>query len=141
MNRLRSALKPGQDFCQASCQKTCPYGNKESDSCLSTSVPLTLHSIRTPILFPSTISPPSARIYKGKAVWRLESSSPENLGDSAILPTAKISTSLIEILSSRSHKTPAVYAPGPTGENDDREQAVARLSHSADRPKHNIIGP
>ena len=30
-----------------------------------------LHSIRTPILFPSTISPPSARIYKGKAVWRL----------------------------------------------------------------------
>ena len=30
-----------------------------------------LHSIRTPILFQSTISLPSARIYKGKAVWRL----------------------------------------------------------------------
>ena len=34
-------------------------------------------------------------------------------GDSAILPKAKISASLIEILSSRSHKTPAGYALGP----------------------------
>ena len=34
-----------------------------------------------------------------------------------------------------------VNAPDPTGENDDREQALPRLSRSADRPKHNIIGP
>ena len=33
-----------------------------------------------------------------------------------------------------------VNAPDPTGENDDREQALPRLSRSADRPKHNIIG-
>ena len=57
------------------------------------------------------------RSIKQTAVLRLESSSPENFGDSAILPKAKISASLIEILSSRSHKTPAVYAPLiPTGE-------------------------
>ena len=59
----------------------------------------------------------SLRSVKQTAVWRLESSSPENFGDSAILPKAKISASLIEILSSRSHKTPAIYAPFiPTGE-------------------------
>ncbi len=40
MHRLRSALKPCQDFCQASCQKTCPYGHKESEDCHSASVPL-----------------------------------------------------------------------------------------------------
>ena len=57
------------------------------------------------------------RSIKQTAVLRLESSSPENFGDSAILPKAKISASLIEILSSRSHKTPAIYAPIiPTGE-------------------------
>ncbi|WP_289490283.1 hypothetical protein, partial [Klebsiella pneumoniae] len=32
--------------------------------------------IRTPILFPSTISSPLARIYKTKAVWRLSAFSP-----------------------------------------------------------------
>ena len=75
-------------------------------------------------------------------VWRLESSSPENFGDSAILPTDKISASLIEILSSRSHKTPACNAPrSPQGKIIDRERAVPRLGVSADRPKHNIIGP
>ena len=59
----------------------------------------------------------SLRLIKQTAVWRLESSSHENFGDSAIFPSEKISTSLIEILSSRSHKTPAIYAPLiPTGE-------------------------
>ena len=37
--------------------------------------------------------------------------SPENFGDSAIFPSEKISASLIEILSSRSHKTPAGQCP------------------------------
>ena len=61
----------------------------------------------------------SLRSIKQTAVWRLESSSPENFGDSAILPMAKISASLIEILSARSHKTPAVYAPlSPQGKNN-----------------------
>ena len=58
---------------------------------------------------------PPQKCRKRKAVWRLTPSSPKNFGDSAILPTAKISTSLIEILSSRSHKTPASYAPTPQG--------------------------
>ena len=72
INRFRSALKPGQDFCQASCQKTCPYGHKESEDCHSFSA----SSNRMSILFLSIISPPSARIYKGTAVWRLSSFSP-----------------------------------------------------------------
>ena len=83
---------------------------------------------------------PPQKCVKGKAVWRLESSSPENFGDSAILPTAKISASLIEILSSRSRKTPVGYAPNPTGAMIVREQAVPRPKVSVDRPKHNIIG-
>ncbi|MBO5499352.1 MAG: hypothetical protein J5990_08150, partial [Bacteroidales bacterium] len=48
-----------------------PYGHKESDSCLSTSVPLTLNSYIKSRILSSMISLPSARIYKGKAVWRL----------------------------------------------------------------------
>ena len=82
---------------------------------------------------------PPQKCVKGKAVWRLESSSPENFGDSAILPTAKIFTSLIEIHSSRSHKTPACCAPNPTGAMIVREQAVPRPMVSAFRPRHNII--
>ena len=30
--------------------------------------------------------------------------------------------------------------PTPQGRMTDREQALPRFSHSADRPKHNIIG-
>ena len=40
INRLRSALKPVQDFSRASRQKTCPNGHKESEDCHSISVPL-----------------------------------------------------------------------------------------------------
>ena len=40
MNRLRSAIKPGQDFSRTSRQKTCPYGPAESEDCHSASVPL-----------------------------------------------------------------------------------------------------
>ena len=51
-------------------------------------------------------------------------------------------SSLIEILSSRSHKTPACNAPrSPQGKIIAREQGVSRPNVSAFRPKHNIIGP
>ena len=60
MNRLRSTLKPGQDFCQASCQKTCPYGHKESDCCHYTSASSSIMST----ILPSITSPPSARMWK-----------------------------------------------------------------------------
>ena len=33
-----------------------------------------------------------------------------------------------------------VNAPDPTGENDRQRAGSASLDHSADRPKHNIIG-
>ena len=110
-------------------------GRAVSEDCQSASAAL-LHPVNP---LPSITR---YRSIKQTAVWRLESSSPENFGDSAILPTDKISASLIEILSSRSHKTPACNAPrSPQGKIIDRERAVPRLSVSADRPKHNIIGP
>ena len=58
------------------------------------------------------------------------------------MPTDKISASFSKICSPRSRKTQACNAPrSPQGKIIDREQAVPRLSVSADRPKHNIIGP
>ena len=97
MNRLRSALKPGQDFCQASCQKTCPYGHKESEDRHSASVPLrcTPTELQSssrqqyPCLRPGYINE------KRSGDFRL--SPPANLANSAILPTAKISTFLCKI--------------------------------------------
>jgi len=52
----------------------------------------------------------SARLNKQRS-GDLSLLSPENFGDSAIFPAEKISASLIEILSSRSHKTPACQCP------------------------------
>ena len=107
----RTNKTPVQDFSQHSCQKTCPYGQsgiRRLPGCLR----------YAPASNQSSSIHNSLRSIKQTAVWRLESSSPENFGDSAILPKAKISASLIEILSSRSHKTPAVYAPLiPTGKH------------------------
>ena len=60
INRLRSAEKPVQDFCQASCQKTCPNGPDESDCCHYASAS---SSIMSTILL-STTSPPSARMWR-----------------------------------------------------------------------------
>ena len=77
----------------------------------------------------------SLRSVKQTAVWRLESSSPENFGDSAILPKDKISASLIEILSARSHKTPAVYAPlSPQGKNNRLRYSSAEWTLSTPWP-------
>ena len=67
---------------------------------------------------------------------------PANFANSAILPTAKISTLLCKISLLRKSKDSSWSMPStPQGRMIDREQAVPRLSHSADRPKHNIIGP
>jgi len=137
INRFRSALKPGQDFCQASCQKTCPYGHKESEDCHSFSA----SSNRMSILFLSIISPPSARIYKGKAVWRL---SPFSSGKSCELRDFAYGENLYVLMQDfpppKVKRLQLVNAPDPTGENDDREQAVPRPKVSAFRPRHNIIG-
>ncbi len=124
INRLRSALKPGQDFSRTSRQKTCPYGHKESEDCHSASVPLRCT--------PSERQSSSRQQYPCLRPGYIKE---QRSGDLSLLPPR-----ISEILSSRSHKTPAVNAPDPTGENDDREQAVPRLKVSADRPKNNIIG-
>ena len=110
-----------QDLSQHSCQKTCPYGQsgiRRLPGCLR----------YAPASSQSSSIHNSLRSIKQTAVWRLESSSPENFGDSAILPTDKISASLIEILSSRSHKTPAGQCPSHPhrGRMIDREHALPR---------------
>ena len=87
INRLRSALKPGQDFCQASCQKTCPYGHKETDCCHDASASSSIMST----ILPSITSPPSARMCKEKRSGDFRLFPPANFANSAILPTAKIS--------------------------------------------------
>ena len=71
-----------QDFSQHSCQKTCPYGQsgiRRLPACIRC----------TPAFCQSSSIHNSLRSIKQTAVWRLESSSPENFGDSAILPKAK----------------------------------------------------
>ena len=142
INRLRSALKPGQDFCQVSCQKTCPYGHKESEDCHSASVPLRC----TPSERQSSSRQQYPRLRPGyikeKRSGDFRLSPPANLANSAILPTAKISTFLCKISLLRKSKDSSwSMPPTPQGRMTDREQAVPRFSHSADRPKHNIIGP
>ena len=92
INRLRSALKPGQDFCQASCQKTCPNGHKETESCLSISALHSLHSYKKSRILPPITSPPSARMCKEKRSGDFRLFPPANFANSAILPTDKIST-------------------------------------------------
>ena len=122
MNRLRSALKPGQDFCQASCQKTCPYGHKESEDCHSASVPLRC----TPSERQSSSRQQYPRLRPGyikeKRYGDFRLSPPANLANSAILPTAKSLRSYARFTSSESQKTPAGQCPGPTGE-DNRQRA------------------
>lgn len=128
MNRLRSALKPGQDFCQASCQKTCPYGHKESEDCHSASVPLRC----TPSERQSSSRQQYPRLRPGyrkeKRSGDFRLSSYENCGHSAILPTAKISTCQIAISSVRKSKDSSCQCPSypHRGRKIDREQAVPR---------------
>ena len=96
--RHRCTLKPGQDFSRTSRQKTCPNGHKESEDCHSASVPLRC----TPSERQSSSHQQYPRLRPGyikeqrPGDFRL--SPPANLANSAILPTDKISASLIEIL-------------------------------------------
>ena len=88
INRLRSAIKPGQDFSQ----KTCPNGHKESEDCHSASVPLRC----TPSERQSSSRQQYPRLRPGyrkeKRSGDFRLSPPANLANSAILPTDKIST-------------------------------------------------
>ena len=90
--RLRSALKPGQDFSRTSRPKTCPNGHKESDDCHSASVPLRC----TPSERQSSSRQQYPRLWPGyikqKRSGDIRLSPPANFANSAILPTAKIST-------------------------------------------------
>ena len=136
INRLRSALKPGQDFCQASCQKTCPYGHKESDCCHYASAS---SSIMSTILPPIT-SPPLARMCKEKRSGDFRLFPPANFANSAILPTDKISTFFMQNFLLQKPKDSSLLCPlTPTGGNIDSEQAVPRPKVSEFRPKNNLI--
>ena len=141
MNRLRSTLKPGQDFCQASCQKTCLYGHKESEDCHSVSVPLRC----TPSERQSSSRQQYPRLrpgyIKGKRSGDFRLSPPVNLANSAILPAAKISTFLCKISLLRKSKDSSwSMPPTPQEKIIAREQGVPRPNVSAFRPRHNIIG-
>ena len=87
------------------------------------------------------ISPPSARIYKAKAVWRL---SPFSSGKSCELRDFAYGENLYVLMQDfpppKVKRLQLSMPPTPQGRMTDREQAVPRLSRSADRPKHNIIG-
>ena len=100
-----------------------PYGHKESDSCLSTSVPLTLNSYIKSRILSSMISLPSARIYKGKAVWRL---SPFSSGKSCELRDFAYGENLYVLMQDfpppKVKRLQLVNAPNPTGE-DNRQRA------------------
>ena len=141
INRLRSALKPGQDFCQASCQKTCPNGHKESEDCLSASVPLRC----TPSESQSSTRQQYPRLRPGyikeqrSGDFRLFP--PANFANSAILPTDKISTFLMQnFLPQKAKRLQLVMPLGPhRGRMIAREQVVPRPKVSALRPRHNII--
>ena len=140
INRLRSALKPGQDFCQASCQKTCPYGHKESEDCHSASVPLRC----TPSERQSSSRQQYPRLRPGyikkKRSGDFRLSPPANLANSAILPTAKISTFFMQDFLPRKPKDSSwSMPPTPQGRMIAREQVVPRPNVSAFRPRHNII--
>jgi len=87
-----------------------------------------LHYIRTPILFTSIISLPSARIYKGKAVWRL---SPFSSGKSCELRDFAYGENLYVLMQDfpppKVKRLQLVNAPDPTGENDRQRAGSASL--------------
>ena len=129
MNRLRSALKPGQDFCQASCQKTCPYGHKESEDCHSASVPLRC----TPSERQSSSRQQYPRLRPGyikeKRSGDFRLSPPANLANSAILPTAKISTFLCKISLLRKSKDSSwSMPPTPQGRMTDTAHRITLIT-------------
>ena len=90
--RHRCTLKPSQDFCQTSCQKTWPNGHKESEDCHSASVPLRC----TPSERQSSSRQQYPRLWPGyikqKRSGDFRLFPPANFANSAILPEDKIST-------------------------------------------------
>ena len=104
-------LKPGQDFSRTSRQKTCPNGHKESEDCHSAYVQLRCCT-------PSERQSSSSQQYpclrpgyrKRKRSGGFSHSPSANLANSAILPTANISTFYCYLILSRSHKTESCYA-------------------------------
>ena len=113
INRLRSALKPGQDFCQASCQKTCPYGHKESEDCHSASVPLRC----TPSERQSSSRQQYPRLRPGyikkKRSGDFRLFPPANFANSAILPTDKISAFFMQNFLLQKPKDSSLLCPKP----------------------------
>ena len=94
--RHRCTLKPGQDFSRTSRPKTCPNGHKESDDCHSASVPLRC----TPSERQSSSRQQYPRLWPGyikqKRSGDFRLFPPANFANSAILPTVKISTFLMQ---------------------------------------------
>ena len=90
--RHRCTLKPGQDFSRTTRPKTCPNGHKESEDGHSASVTLRC----TPSEGQSSSRQQYPRLWPGyikqKRSGDFRLSPPANLANSAILPTAKIST-------------------------------------------------
>ena len=111
INRLRSAVKPSQDFSRTSRQKPCPNGHKESEDCHSASVPLRC----TPSERQSSSRQQYPRLRPGyikeKRSGDFRLSPPANLANSAILPTAKISTFLCKIYLPRKSKDSSNQCP------------------------------
>ena len=97
---------PGKTSASTAVRRLALWGRAVSEDCQAASAAL-LHPVNP---LPSITR--SARLNKQRS-GDLSLHSPENFGDSAIFPTDKISASLIEILSSRSHKTPAGLCPSP----------------------------
>ena len=125
INRLRSAIKPGQDFSRTSRQKTCPNGHKESEDCHSASVPLRC----TPSERQSSSRQQFPRLRPG---YRKEKRSgdfrlfpPANFANSAILPTDKISAFLMQNFLPQKPKDSSLSCPDPTGENDRQRAGSA----------------
>ena len=113
INRLRSALKPGQDFSRTSRQNTCPYGHKETDCCHDASASSSIMST----ILPSITSPPSARMCKEKRSGDFRLFPPANFANSAILPTDKISAFFMQNFLLQKPKDSSLLCPSiPTGE-------------------------
>ena len=140
ISRLRSALKPGQDFSRTSRQKTCPYGHKESEDCHSASVPLRC----TPSERQSSSHQQYPRLRPGyikeqrSGDFRL--SPPANLANSAILPTAKISTFLCKISLLRKSKDSSwSMPPTPQGRMTVFATAICKRRSPRQSREINII--
>ena len=111
--RLRSALKPGQDFSRTSRPKTCPNGHKESDDCHSATVLLRC----TPSERQSSSCQQYPRLWPGyikqKRSGDFRLFPPANFANSAILPTDKISAFFMQNFLPQNPKDSSLLCPKP----------------------------